>query len=550
MLYSVGDQHKPNGITANPFKEEEQEEKKPHISEYTAQEIAILQSRLDKQLGPEYVSSRAGPGGQKVHYLAAEKVIGLANEIFGFNGWSSSIQNIQIDFVDENATNGKVSLGLSVTMRVTLKDGTYHEDIGYGSIQNASGKAAAFEKAKKEGTTDGLKRALRTFGNVLGNCIYDKEYVKKVSKVRVGAARWDPHDLHRHVDYVPKRVPDDKVQFKQELAGDKQAEKHETAANVEEDFELADFDDAEFDEHDFGRPDEVVLPADPLVAAKRLATDQGPVARPPIPRHMTTPSRMPPQGPVDARIPGQRHMQTSPDLQQQQQQQQQEQQEQHHYAQQGHSSSNNDDQFSSSGIASQHFGALPQSNVTPQAGFFSARAAEHIDELNKVVGGPNQAPRFNMHAETPSIRKTSGVDHSRSGRLLKNLVPEPKPVEETQRDLANPHTDPTRKISMPNPGGQSPMHRGNSSAYRPPTRRALDPGAATTTNTGHTPGGVDRVLQATNVRRAPLNDVSNVQHAVTASTHDGFDAKRQRVSGPEGPAFKLDENSGPVGGVG
>lgn len=178
---SVGDQHKANGsTTTNPF-----EDKQPRLSEFTAQEIATLQSRLDKQLGPEYISSRPGAAGQKVHYLAAEKVINLANEVFGFNGWSSGIQNIQIDFVDENSQTGKISLGLSVVVRVTLKNGTFHEDIGYGHIENCKGKAAAFEKAKKEGTTDGLKRALRTFGNVLGNCIYDKEFVAKVTKIKL-----------------------------------------------------------------------------------------------------------------------------------------------------------------------------------------------------------------------------------------------------------------------------------------------------------------------------------------------------------------------------
>src|ERR1700722_5021464 len=120
---SVGDQHKASGSTTiNPF-----EDSRPRLSEYTAQEIATLQSRLDKQLGPEYISSRAGPGGSKVHYLAADKAISLANEVFGFNGWSSSIQNIQIDFVDENAQTGKISLGLSVIVRITLKDGTHHE---------------------------------------------------------------------------------------------------------------------------------------------------------------------------------------------------------------------------------------------------------------------------------------------------------------------------------------------------------------------------------------------------------------------------------------
>lgn len=59
------------------------------------------------------------------------------------------------------------------------------QDVGYGHIENCKGKAPAFEKAKKEGTTDALKRALRNFGNVLGNCVYDKNYIKEVTKIRV-----------------------------------------------------------------------------------------------------------------------------------------------------------------------------------------------------------------------------------------------------------------------------------------------------------------------------------------------------------------------------
>ena len=184
---------------ANPF-----EEPKPRVSEYTAQEIATLQSRLEKQLGPEYLSARTGPSGQKVHYIAAEKCIALANEVFGFNGWSSSIQNIQVDFVDENAQTLKISLGLSVIVRVTLRDGTFHEDIGYGHIENCKGKAAAFEKAKKEGTTDALKRALRNFGNLLGNCIYDKTYLQKVTKIKIEPAKFDEGGLHRHADYAKR----------------------------------------------------------------------------------------------------------------------------------------------------------------------------------------------------------------------------------------------------------------------------------------------------------------------------------------------------------
>jgi len=87
-----GEQHKMAGAGANPFAEKE-------ISAYTAREIATLQAKLDQQLGPEFISSRPGAGGKKVHYIQADKCINLANQVFGFNGWSSSITNMEVDFV-------------------------------------------------------------------------------------------------------------------------------------------------------------------------------------------------------------------------------------------------------------------------------------------------------------------------------------------------------------------------------------------------------------------------------------------------------------------
>lgn len=64
-------------------------------------------------------------------------------------------------------------------IRISLKDGTYHEDVGFGCAENRN-KGLAIENAKKEAVSDARKRALRLFGNHLGNCLYDKEYVKKV----------------------------------------------------------------------------------------------------------------------------------------------------------------------------------------------------------------------------------------------------------------------------------------------------------------------------------------------------------------------------------
>lgn len=66
----------------------------------TAAKISAFQAKLDKKLGPEFISQRPGPGnGPKLTYIEGWKVINLANEVFGFNGWSSSITSLSVDFV-------------------------------------------------------------------------------------------------------------------------------------------------------------------------------------------------------------------------------------------------------------------------------------------------------------------------------------------------------------------------------------------------------------------------------------------------------------------
>ncbi|XP_062050594.1 DNA repair protein RAD52 homolog isoform X2 [Lepus europaeus] len=149
--------------------------------QYTAEEYQAIQSALRQRLGPEYISSRMAGGGQKVCYIEGHKVISLANEMFGYNGWAHSVTQQNVDFVDLN--NGKFYVGVCAFVRVQLKDGSYHEDVGYGVSEGLKSKALALEKARKEAVTDGLKRALRSFGNALGNCILDKDYLRSLNKL-------------------------------------------------------------------------------------------------------------------------------------------------------------------------------------------------------------------------------------------------------------------------------------------------------------------------------------------------------------------------------
>ncbi|XP_040894261.1 DNA repair protein RAD52 homolog isoform X2 [Toxotes jaculatrix] len=148
---------------------------------YTAEEYQAVHNALRQRLGPEYISTRMAGGGQRVCYIEGHRVISLANEMFGYNGWSHSISQQNVDFVD--LINGKFYVGVSAFVRVQLKDGSFHEDVGYGVSEGLKSKALSLEKARKEAVTDGMKRALKCFGNALGNCILDKEYLLAINKI-------------------------------------------------------------------------------------------------------------------------------------------------------------------------------------------------------------------------------------------------------------------------------------------------------------------------------------------------------------------------------
>ncbi|KAK3608085.1 hypothetical protein CHS0354_004739 [Potamilus streckersoni] len=149
-------------------------------NEFTAEEHEAVQAALRQRLGPEFISQRAGAGGQKLAYIEGWRLINLANETFGFNGWSHTVTHQTIDFVDQY--NGKFYVGVSAFVKVQLKDGVYHEDIGYGVSEGMKSKALSIEKARKEAVTDGLKRALKSFGNSLGNCLGDRDYLKCINR--------------------------------------------------------------------------------------------------------------------------------------------------------------------------------------------------------------------------------------------------------------------------------------------------------------------------------------------------------------------------------
>lgn len=160
-------------------------------------------------------------------------------------------------------------------------------------------------------------------------------------------------------------------------------------------------------------------------------------------------------------------------------------------------------------------------------GFFSARAADSLrDNPN---GAPLQGTQFDPHSESPSIRKTAGVDHTKSVPISKPMLSSASPAANNSRDYVNPAADLQRKVGAPGAPSGSPLSRGPStSSYRPLTRPNIDP------KNVPNPAAMNP-----NGKRPPLNDVTNsdtVGQGSVPPMPGPNDPKRPRVaSGPPGP---------------
>ncbi|CAI5728836.1 unnamed protein product [Peronospora destructor] len=146
---------------------------------FADQEKQSVNAFLHQKLGKDSLAYRPGPGGRKLTYIESCKVIELANRAFGFNGWSCHIVECKEEFKEKKGD--RWSIAYSSLVRIELKDGTSHEDVGFGSSDGQRDLGAALEQAKKASISDARKRALRLFGEYLGNSCYDREHIKDVN---------------------------------------------------------------------------------------------------------------------------------------------------------------------------------------------------------------------------------------------------------------------------------------------------------------------------------------------------------------------------------
>ena len=140
---------------------------------FTAEQVALLSSPLD----PKHVKKPSGNYGPKGDYLEGWHVINEMNRVFGFDGWSYTIDLIRDALTEGADSKGNVQWQAAYTCVCTLRVGeTTRQDVGFGS-GFAKGVGDAVEGATKEAATDALKRCARTFGNIFGLALYDKTRV-------------------------------------------------------------------------------------------------------------------------------------------------------------------------------------------------------------------------------------------------------------------------------------------------------------------------------------------------------------------------------------
>ena len=129
---------------------------------------------LDQPLDPGLVSFRKGRKGGTYPYIEGHTAIDQANAIFGYGGWGYEMVGEVTQWVTErvDSETGQVnrSCSYAAAVRVTVPGAPPRTDVGFHTV--ADDTAEGHETAYKGAVTDGLKRALRSFGGRFGNALY------------------------------------------------------------------------------------------------------------------------------------------------------------------------------------------------------------------------------------------------------------------------------------------------------------------------------------------------------------------------------------------
>ena len=140
------------------------------MSGFTTSQLRKLTGKLDRA----HVHSRSVDG-RSIDYVEGWFALAEANAIFGYANWDRETVHFERLFertrgeVTTCAYTARVRIRVRAGGQLVLREGT---GCGTASARTASD---AHERAIKSAETDATKRALATFGNRFGLCLYDKD---------------------------------------------------------------------------------------------------------------------------------------------------------------------------------------------------------------------------------------------------------------------------------------------------------------------------------------------------------------------------------------
>ena len=131
---------------------------------------------LKYDIEPSRIKNRV-KGNITLSYLEGHDILETANKIFGYGNWSYSISSLE-QVSQEMNSNQNVVICYKALVSISVYDPTHskfisREDVGFGT-GIAKMQSDAHEGGAKEAVTDSIKRSMRSFGNQMGNSLYDK----------------------------------------------------------------------------------------------------------------------------------------------------------------------------------------------------------------------------------------------------------------------------------------------------------------------------------------------------------------------------------------
>ncbi len=140
------------------------------MSGFSPSQLKKLTGKLDRA----HVQSRSVEG-KSIDYIEGWFALSEANAIFGFANWDR--ETVHFERLFERVRGEMTTCAYSARVRIRVRAGEntiLREGTGCGTA-SARNAADAHERAIKAAETDATKRALATFGNRFGLCLYDKE---------------------------------------------------------------------------------------------------------------------------------------------------------------------------------------------------------------------------------------------------------------------------------------------------------------------------------------------------------------------------------------